>query len=245
MKRQKFTLIELLVVIAIIAILAALLLPALSAARDKAKAAQCLSNVKDCSLAIFTYMGDNSDVLASKPAGYSSWYDCFSQQRYMPLYTVGKAASVLCPTAPGGYKDVYCTYGMLTPNWTTDASQLFRNYLADDNSVTAPRFLDFRKFTQYQRSIQYRVQPSTFIFFADSRWINGTTRAPYPYCLIEPHRITTTTGGLSLPHKMASSSLFYDGHVAIAPRGATQYNGANGGIGKFVNQQGLAENIIP
>src|SRR5947207_15578461 len=96
--RGGFTLIELLVVIAIIAILAAMLLPALARAKQKATSAVCRSNGKQLATAWVMYCDDNRDLLvnfdrAVSPAPNLDKPWCYLTPPVMPTFPAGSSAT--------------------------------------------------------------------------------------------------------------------------------------------------------
>lgn len=126
--RRGFTLIELLVVIAIIAILAAILFPVFAQAREKARAATCLSNMKQIALAVMMYATDYDDTPAetgwdgpcSSPVPNASGYYAVGDAYFSGVFSFPIATApyiknwqiFICPSDPdkGGFNKTgsYC-----------------------------------------------------------------------------------------------------------------------------------------
>jgi prepilin-type N-terminal cleavage/methylation domain-containing protein/prepilin-type processing-associated H-X9-DG protein len=123
-KPHAFTLVELLVVIAVIAILASILLPALASAKKRARAVQCLNNLKQIGTGAHMYAHDNDNTLQldSLIPGSGSWasiiftnvnleqrevflcpsYKPFTWENWLNVYGIRRDAPADCTTGPNG-----------------------------------------------------------------------------------------------------------------------------------------------
>ena len=180
--KKTFTLIELLVVIAIIAILAGMLLPALNSARERARTATCLSNMKQVTLATIMYTQDNNSWLPyplNKSDGNGfvpyNWLVCMWSAGYVPaankdLYfwdstSVSSSKFVnpflRCPSAPSATAGDKQLKG-----WWNGVSSSSADYGISCHYRRATDTTS--QFTNYGYRIDYTDNPSRKILYADA-----------------------------------------------------------------------------
>ena len=133
--RLGFTLIELLVVIAIIGILASMLLPALGAAKAKAKALSCLNDAKQFSVAQQVYAGEQNEALPFAwitpsvfPYVTVSTYGAANGLSVLGGYLAG-VKSYICPGFPKGATVPYVAHTVENVNWIGSSHYRVNPYL--------------------------------------------------------------------------------------------------------------------
>jgi prepilin-type N-terminal cleavage/methylation domain-containing protein/prepilin-type processing-associated H-X9-DG protein len=235
LKTQRgFTLIELLVVIAIIAILAAMLLPALAKAKERANRTACLSNLRQWGLSLGMYLDDNNQVFpdfsiassaAGAPGGYnqdnlhwtdlaafaaagsgnSAWFNA------LPPYVSQKALWQYASNPANfvnGRSIFNCATAVFLP---AEVNPLYNvafsygiNFRGTNGAVPAP--VPFKAISV--------LHPSAFVFFSDNRANSGET----PFYGSNPLNDLGAPRGslnhLSSRHAAGANLTFLDGHAA-------------------------------
>ena len=199
-----FTLIELLVVIAIIAILAAILLPALNAARERGRTASCINNCKQVAIAKLMYMDDFDGHFY---CGHPSWGGDIRglvRKIYQSGY-LGDVNAGICPSGPipegitfTAESDLNYSYGATIVSWN------------GAGAIKSESFKNIERFNN--RDLNTPVTPTQLMLFGDS--LNPTTGLPSAWM----NTATANPATLHLRHNESANIGFLDGHVATIDR---------------------------
>ncbi len=203
MARRGFTLIELLVVIAIIAILAAILFPVFARAREKARQANCQSNLKQIGLGILMYAQDY-DELTTPTYMYNPWgSNLLWWEDLIQPYTKNYQL-VICPSANPGWAYTYAR-----PPWPGVPNPLMWSYTANNNGGNqAPVPMP----SQGGTALAKIADVAGTILICES-----TNRELWDYTRTDAFA-ADGTGDIDRRHNDGCNWLFADGHVKFMKR---------------------------
>ncbi len=229
-KPKGFTLIELLVVVAIIAILAALLLPALRRSKDAAKAAQCLSNLKQLTLTGLLYADDFNGHIPV--AGYwDYWLNELHTLNYLPNRNVA-----FCPS--------YEPY-----NWDRNVAAYSGNpsicygaRVPADNSGWLPNVAFLYPNGAYDTVVSqldsFTIKAQDFILYADSTQYNYPVVPPWPHPPWASYVVyinATAYIGIYQAHHNCAQAGFADGHAEACSAARLKKCGFASGLDQNLN----------